>query len=553
MKNIGKQLRRSFLTLVLILIGCEIKGNETVEVDGINYYLYYLNTGHTIKRAHVKAKTGGYVGDILIPEQVEYNGECYTVVDIEEDSFSSCIGLTSVVLPNTISYIPNGCFRGCGNLESITIPPSVTEVGPGAFAGCVSLVSVHISDLSAWCRVRFLDYDNDSGMEDDVPFCCTHHLYLDGNKITDLVIPNEVTRIENYTFYGCEDLLSVNIPQFVKHIGENAFAGCALVHDVYISDLATWCEMDWSGSFGCYYRLYLNGEEINNLMIPDTVVSVRERAFAGCESLITVEFPPALTEVSKGMFAECRNLKRAWLCNVTTIGAGAFYRCKNLMRENNVGLTTIGEYAYCGCDKIEYVNLPTTVTTIKQGAFSSCIGLKQVEIPSSVSCLEDWMFGGCTNLVSVSLPKSVTYFGRGVFKDCSSLVTMDIPESAVNIGAEMFEGCINLSSLRISASITNIGALAFKDCRVLTTVEIPSSVTEIGLAAFSGCHNLISVSIPSSVVKIGGDICQNSENMQELFLLSSSLEVMDGYSGHGEYFYAHKSIIEKFGHTLTDV
>ena len=164
-----------------------------VEIDGINYEL----NGETKQATVIKKSSGSYSGEVVIPESVEHEGTTYSVTSIGEIAFLCCSGLISVTIPN-----------------------SVTSIGDYAFYYCSGLKSVHISDIAAWCNIKFVnDYSN--------PLYDAHHLYLNGEEVKDLVIPNSVTGIGESAFKNCSGLTSVTIGNSVTSIGEYAFRNCS--------------------------------------------------------------------------------------------------------------------------------------------------------------------------------------------------------------------------------------------------------------------------------------------------------------------------------------
>ena len=140
------------------------------------------------------------------------------VIRIGGNSFCRCYKLKTVTIPNTVTNIDAGAFS-CSGLLSITIPNSVKEIGYEAFRGCGSLQKAEFSSIESMCSIQFESYESN-------PLQCAKKLYINGELVTNPVIPNTVTDIGPYVFINCKNLKSVTIPSCVTNINRWAFDGC---------------------------------------------------------------------------------------------------------------------------------------------------------------------------------------------------------------------------------------------------------------------------------------------------------------------------------------
>ena len=215
-----------------------------------------------------------------------------SVTSIGDYAFVSCSSLTSVTIPNSVTSIGEHAFQRCSSLTSVTIPNSVTSIGELAFNRCSSLTSVNITDIASWCNISFQDpFAN--------PLYYGHNLYLNGTLVTDLVIPDGVTSVGEYAFYGCSSLTSVTIPNSVTSIGEGAFESCSSLTTINVAnDNPDYCSID-----GVLFNkaqtiliLYPAGKADDTYSIPNSVTSIVEGAFSGSSSLTSLtclaETPP---------------------------------------------------------------------------------------------------------------------------------------------------------------------------------------------------------------------------------------------------------------------
>ena len=339
-----------------------------------------------------------------------------SVTSIGEDAFYGYSGLTSVSIPNSVTTIGDYAFSGCSGLTSVFIGNSVTSIGNYAFRGCTSIKEITFDD---GYKTLSLGYNGSSrGLFYDCPL---EKLYLGRNltynsnssygyspfygntNLTELTIGNSVTSIGESAFSGCSGLTSIIFPNSVTSISEKAFYSCTKLNSVNISDIASWCKI----SFGSYtanplyyaHNLYLNGEKVENLIIPESVTSIKAYAFYGCSGLTSVSIPNS----------------------VTSIGSSAFYGCSGLTSvsiPNSV--TSIGGDAFSGCSGLTSATIGKSVNSIGKEAFSGCSALQTANIPDGIVSLPEKVFYG-TALTEVSLPASVTSIGESCFGNTSTI------------------------------------------------------------------------------------------------------------------------------------
>ncbi len=490
-------------------------------------YIFYSDGTNTYLMGYKGSDT-----ELTLPES--YNGGSYkiykyafyennkiksitipnSVTSIGYDAFSYCTSLESVTFAegSQLESIGSSAFSRCTSLKSIEIPQSVTSIGDEAFLGCTSLNAVYISDIEAWLKISFADYYAN-------PLYYAGNLYLNGELVTEVTVPNTITKINAYAFSGCTSLESVTFADGsqLESIGYYAFYGCT---------------------------------SLMSITIPSSVTSIGERAFLGCYKLVEVYNLSSLniTKVNKnfgyvGWYAlDIYNDINTPSKLSTTSDGYIFYSDGintyltgykgsetelTLPESYNGGSYKIYEHAFSQNDKITSITIPNSVTSIDESAFSGCTSLNavyisdmeawlkisfgsstanplcyagnlylngelvtEVTVPNTITKINAYAFSGCTSLTSITIPNSVTSIGSYAFRDCTSLTSITIPNSVTSIDDSAFYYCTSLKSIEIPSSVTSIGEAAFIYCASLTSITIPSSVTSIGINAFWGCESL---------------------------------------------------------------
>ena len=377
-----------------------IKGNG---IDASGSYHYDISQNNEIPQA---VFFGCYLRAISIPN---------SVTTIGNGAFCNCRGLTSISIPNSVTSIGNYAFRECSGLTSISIPNSVTSIGNYAFYGCSGLTSIKVESGNNV-------YDSRNNCNAIIKKS-TNEL-IAGCKNT--VIPNSVTSIGSYAFYGCSGLISISIPNSVTSIGSDAFSGCSGLISISIPNSVT--SIGFSAFSGC------NG--LTSMSIPNSVTSIGSYAFNGCRGLTSMSIPNSVTGIGDGAFWGCSGLTSIKVESGNTI-YDSRNNCNAIIRKSNNELIA-------GCKNTV---IPNSVTSIGKSAFLGCRGLTSISIPNSVTSIGEGAFYYCSGLTSMSIPNSVTSIGISAFSECSGLASISIPNSVMSIGKYAFRGCSGLKDI----------------------------------------------------------------------------------------------------------
>lgn len=369
-----------------------------------------------------------------------------------------------------------------------------------------------------------------------------------------------VTAIGEKAFAKCSSLRSISIPSSVSRIGKDAFSGCNGLEGVYISDMASWCTLEFSNydsnPLAYAHQLYLNGTLVEHLVVPSHISAVAQRAFSGCHSLKSVTISQGVVSIGDYAFSSCSNLSVLSLpASLQSIGAGGFSFCGGISSiQVPASLRSVGSGAFYGCSGLTAVHIadlaawcnlqfadsksnplvnagrlylngtevteltiPAGITTVGDYVFSDCVGITSLLLPEGVTSVGDGAFSGCVGLTSLTFPKSLTSVGEEAFMFCNGLAEVTFPHSVLSVGKDAFSGCVELKAIHTAdvmswcqSDFANYNANPlfyaqhlYANGQEVTSLLVPEGTTSIGNHAFVGYALLHAVEFASSVTSIG--------------------------------------------------
>ena len=448
-------------------------GGEVV-ADGITYRID--ENGATITAAEAT------LAEANIPSAVEFEGNQYPVIKINDNVFADNTNLTAVTLPEGLVEIGTYAFKGCKNLESVAFPESLTTLGDYAFRSCKSLKAVKIP----------------SGVT-VIPSSC----FSECSSLESVTIPEGVTTIEAAAFRSC-NLNALTLPESLTTLGSETFRSC---------------------------------KSLKAVKIPSGVTAIPERCFSACSSLESVTIPEGVTTIGSEAFFYSKIKELILPSTVAEIGRSAYYRIQSIVcnavippvlgdnafgssvKDIKVPLQSIASYRktygwkdfsnYYGeemnADGITYwINEKEAMVAVAEAALTEANILSSVEFEGNqyaVIKINDNVFAGNTNLTAVTLPEGLVEIGNSAFSGCQNFESVTLPESLTTFGYDAFEGCKSLRAVKIPSGVTAIPSSCFYECSSLESVTIPEGVTAIGSSAFALC-NINTLILPSTVAKI---------------------------------------------------
>ena len=434
-----------------------------------------------------------------------------------------CTALEEIVIGNDVEEIGKEAFNSCNPItvepiQSVFMGAGVKRIAEDAFRTTGRIKKVEIPSLENWMQI---DFANEASTpmwggafprdNEEVAF------YVGGVRTKNVIIPEGITEIKDYTFWNCRlnsvewsqqetvnrigvgafaynDFKKIDIPTSVTTIDWNAFRSCVDLKKIELSD-----QIEKING-----QVFCEDSSLETVGLPSKIESISAGLFSGCTSLANIEIPNSVKNIGNWAFNGCDVLQKIEIPKqVESIGTGAFYKCNALKSlEIPDSVKTIGDYAFAKEENLETILLPYGLKVIENATFQECSNLKTIQIPNSIEKLGDSAFEKCSSLQSISGGENITSVGTRVFSGCSQLQSVTIFPKISTINTSMFGGCKNLTHIVFPDKLIEIKSGAFSGC-AFSDITVPDTVTSLEAYAFSSCTNLKRIQCSKELTTIG--------------------------------------------------
>lgn len=467
---------------------------------------------------------------------------------INDYAFKNCESLTSVTFAaERGSKVGNYAFYACKGIRNVNNLSSVVEIGDYAFSNTsfesvtlganvvvgegaffnTGLIEVTIGANSVFGMGAFQKNSSLKKVvmpeEGNVHFgvACFANCILLSN--IDLSKTDSV--IEKETFYNCKYLKTANLLN-VKEIGDYAFADCQTLNYINIPIVETIGE----GAFG-RYSTYGGAPTISTIQLPETLVSIGNGAFLGCEGLLEITLPKSLSEIGNYMFAYCKKLETVVLPKeINSIGDYSFAGCELLTDINLENVYEIKKYAFASCTSLENIDL-SNVDKIGEAAFASA-PIKGEIVGKNITEIGAYAFQNAKFTTFDAL--NVTSLGEGAFSNCVNLVEFVFSNNIKFVDQFVFNGCTNLNSFYYmnddnKAVTGKINDYALLDHGILY-VTLPTNKYE--LKAIPGNLRVSTIQVLDNTARIDTYAGNTNKNVYKI-ILPDQLELIGDFAFYG--------------------
>ena len=486
------------------------------KTDGTALDFTITNGEASVKSCYIEGKADSGMptvewktnGDVVIPAYVrDENGDACPVTSIAANANTAYwyrnTGLKSIEIPATVVNIGENAFDGCSGLTDVIIDKCPTTMGANVFTGCSKLENVTINNGA-------VPYSMFSGL----------------SSIKTLTLGDSVTAIGDFAFQNCSGLTSITIPDSMTDIGKYAFSGCSGLTEIDLSNVTSIRSWAFSGCSG-----------LEELKIPAGVETIGGCAFSGCSGVTSVVVDEENDNYTDGdcnaIIGKTTNtLIQGFNCtttipnNVTTIGSSAFQGCSGLTEIDLSNVTSIEYSAFQGCSELATITLGTGISSISAQIFNSCNKISTINYLGTKAQWETLFANIGDNNGSIKTA-TVNYVNE---EDEETIYTITEWANKTDGTALKFtdiDGKPNEKAVKASGAASKTYGIVTIPSKVKDDQGNEYTVTTITDDGFAG-YDITKIVIGKNISSIGGDVFATCYDLESIEVDAGNTVYTDG-------------------------
>lgn len=486
-------------------------------------------------------------------------------IRIEDSAFENCKNLNNILLSN-VENIGAYAFKNCESFTSFNVPNSIKELGEGAFIGCKRLEKF---------QGKGVIYDGKAVISNGTLICVLSNKDIYSNtegRIHNLSKINDISRLGESCFYGCENMIRVDIPSNVESIGKNAFEGCVSLYEVHLNN---------SNPPSLDTNVFKDVREDLKIFVPEEGLQEYYNSWSNDINIFPKPNDSNIIyygEISNGITdseqeyieKDCQNGQYYKISNVNNVVLTKYFTEQSSITKVILSdaINEIEQYAFKNCKKLEYIYLPDSISNIGNECFSGCESLTRIHIPinwdkKTITVnppITPKVYAGGDDIINLNPIPTInkTLFGHDIFYGCSKLkefgtyykdhVSSDnrcyiddntlmffaqgdmsdeeksykIPNNITSINRSAFRGS-QITNITLNESTKIIGDYAFEGCSQLKSIYDWDNVETISSCAFMNCSSLGEISLPSHLISINQNAFESCGEMYTNTDISNSV------------------------------
>lgn len=451
----------------------QLDGTTLVKYTGT---AYAVSVPDEVEIIGAEAFSGNnFVKTVRLPRKLEA---------IEVGAFSYCSVLNKISIPDSVERIGSGAFACCSDLTAVEIGSGVKEIGTGIFAGCTSLKNISLDKKNGSYVV-----DKGALYDDDMTKL---YQYCPGRKESVYIMPDSVTDVGKYAFWGCHNLETVSLNSNIKVLAGYSFSNC---------------------------------RSLKNIEIPYSVKSIGAKAFEDCISLTDVSLPVSIQQIHDTSFDGCFNLTLSGAKDSVAGDYAAWFNGRDKSEQAEyedifeIVSSTEGDSEDISSDNIgkgDQTNI-SDEADVDEEKLSTILGSTTIVGNQAVVFIDnssgkvydgsDTIYQNKLNFdeeVTINEPQNTENTLDSEDTISSDGKGIHIPKYTVYNGIiadQAYYKNTQMTSYVFPENVTEIGDFAFARSS-LTSIVIPEGVKSIGYGAFYHCDNLNQITLPSTIEDI---------------------------------------------------